>query len=264
MPPRLAKLYPAPRAVQALPPIFTLRTLGLPVGSAFGAVLCWALRWDEAAWALAGVCAVTLMQLLAPAVRRRSLSGEGWVSEVLFAAPFVLFFVPYAVWCVLFPPSFRPDVLGIVAAVVIAFGVRLTELSKIRLGFDREMLELMPPLRRSTLALRSYQTVAAAVGQEVFYRGSLFVLLGPAMGWGVVPVSVAFFVAEHWSNRWAAAMFTPAYLLRITVLAIGLGIVAHVSGSVIPAVVGHVAYNLVPIAQGIRHRRVNPFRPGDL
>ena len=259
MPPRLATLYPAPRTGRALPPIFTLRTLGLPVGAGLGAVLCWALGWSGPAWALGGVSAVAFMQLLAPAIRQRSLTGDGWLSEVGFAAPFLLFFVPYVVWCVMFPPSFRPAPVWILVAIAVAVALRLTELSQLRLGFDRELLELMPPLRRSTLLLRSYQSIAAAVGQELFYRGALYVLLVPILGWGVVPVSAALFVGEHWSNRWAAAMFTSAYLVRIGVLALGLGVVAYAAGSVVPAIVGHVTYNLVPVLQGLQHRRVNPY-----
>ncbi|GAA1753486.1 CPBP family intramembrane glutamic endopeptidase [Luedemannella helvata] len=261
MPPRLSKLYPAPRTGTELPPIFTLRTLGLPVGSALGASLCAVLGWSGPAWALAGVSAVTFVQLLAPAIRQRSLSGDGWLAEVGFAAPFLLFFAPYVAWCVMFPPSFRPAPVWIVVAIAGAVALRLTELSRLRLGFDRELLELMPPLRRSTLLLRSYQTMAAAVGQELFYRGALFVLLAPVLGWGVVPVSAALFVGEHWSNRWAATMFTTPYLVRISALALGLGVIAYASGSVVPAIVGHVAYNLAPVMQGLRHRRVNPYIP---
>ncbi|WP_329239190.1 CPBP family intramembrane metalloprotease [Actinoallomurus sp. NBC_01490] len=203
--------------------------------------------------------AVTFMQLLAPAIRRLSMTGDNWVAEVQFAAPFLLFFLPYIVWCVMFPPSLKPALVGIVVAVGIAVGVRLTEFSRLRLGFDRGMLELMPPLRRSTLLLRSYQSIAAAIGQELFYRGVIFVLLAPVLNWGVVPVSAALFVAEHRSNRWAATIFTTGYLARISVLSIGLAVVAYVADSVIPAVAGHLAYNLVPVLQGLWHRRVNPY-----
>lgn len=265
MAPRLASHYPAPRTTGSLPPIFTVRTLGLPLAAGVGATACWATAWHDAGWAFAGVSAVALMQLVAPAVRQRSLTGRGWWAEVQFAAPFVLFFAPYVLWAALFPPSFALEPLWSVVALAVAAGVRLTELSRLRLGFDRQMLELMPPLRQSTLALRAYQTLAAAIMQELFYRGALFVLLAPTLKWGVVPVCAALFVAEHWSNRWAAAVFTRAYMMRIAILATGLGVVAYASDSVVPAIVGHIAYNLVTVFQGARHRLVNPWTPaGDV
>ncbi|GAB2959295.1 CPBP family intramembrane glutamic endopeptidase [Nonomuraea fastidiosa] len=262
MPPRLAQIYPPPRTKTAPPPIFTPRTVALPAAVTLGALACWAVDAPDFAVMLAAVATVWAMQLIAPAVRRRSLSMAGWASEVLFAAPFVLFFLPYVAWTAIVRPAFAWDWAGAVLAVVVAAAVYASDWRRLRLGFDRELLELMAPLRLSTAALRSYQLLAAAIGQELFYRGVLFAFLVPVVGWWAVPVSTVLFVVEHLGNRWAGTVINVAYVVRITVLSTLLASIAYVTGSLWAAVLGHVTYNLFPVAQIVWHYRTNPYRGG--
>jgi hypothetical protein len=260
MPPRLAAIYPAPRAAVPPPPIFTLRTVALPAAASVGAVLSWLGQRHDVAAALAAAASVLAMQLIAPWIRRRSLAMAGVAAEVLFAAPFLLFFLPYLVWTVVTPPPLAWSWSGAGAAVVVGVAVHLSDWRRVRLGFDRGLLELMPPLRSSTAALRGYQILAAAIGQELFYRGVILVLLGPTLGWWAVPASATLFVLEHLGNRWASAVFDPFYVARISVLSAVLSTISYATGSVWAALAGHLAYNLFPVAQLAWHRHVNPHQ----
>lgn len=260
MPPRLARVYPPPRPTPVPPPIFTVRTVVLPTVVTLGAIGFWVARVPEVATVLAAVATVWAMQLIAPAIRRRSLSMEGWASEGLFAAPFVLFFLPYVAWAVLARPPLAWDWTGAVLALVAAGSVYASNWRQLRLGFDRELLEIMPPLHFTTAALRSYQLLAAAVGQELFYRGVVFEFLRPTIGWGVVVVSTVLFVVEHLGNRWAGAVLDIAYVVRITILSTILATIMFMTGSLWAALLGHVIYNLFPAAQVAWRYRVNPYR----
>jgi len=254
MPPKLAVLYPAPRSRGAPPPIFTRRNLALPlaaVGFAFG---LWILGEEDLGTGCAAVASAWVAQLVAPAIRRRSLRMSGWVAELLFAAPFVLFFLPYVAWTVAVRPPFQWSWVGVVLAVVVGAAAQATDWRRLAPGFDRVLLGLMPPMRLVTVVLRSYQTLAAAIGQELLYRGVLYTLMAPTLGWTVVPVSTALFVLEHMGNRWAATLFSRAYLLRVGGLSLALATVAYATGSLWAAVLGHIAFNLVPVAQlGFRY-----------
>jgi hypothetical protein len=249
MPPKLAKLYPAPRSQGAPPPIFTKRNLAPPLAMAAAAAACWSTGERDAGIACAAVATVYATQLIAPAIRRRSLQMHGWAAEVGFASPFVLFFLPYVAWSLAVRPTFGWSWAGVALAILAGAAVHATDLRQLRLGFDRTILELMPALRGATALLRAYQTLGAAIGQELFYRGVLHALLTPTLGWAVVPVSTLLFVVEHAGNRWASTVFDLAYLLRIGALSAALGVIVYTTGSLWAALVGHVGFNLVPIAQ---------------
>lgn len=260
MTPRLAVLYPAPRASAAPPAIFTARTVALPVAASLAALALGLVHAWSGCIALAATATVWIMQLVAPSIRRWSLSMGGWVAEILFAAPFVLFFLPYVVWTAVVRPPFHLSWVGVAVAVAVAVVVYASDWTRLRPGFDRELLELLPPLRLITAALRGYQLLAAAIGQELFYRGVIIWLLAPALGWGVVPVSAALFVLEHVGNRWASAVFDRAYLCRIAALSAVLAAIAYATGSLWAAVLGHVVYNMFPVAQLAWRYRANPYR----
>ncbi|AQZ62467.1 unnamed protein product [[Actinomadura] parvosata subsp. kistnae] len=263
MPPRLARVYPPPRTTSAPPPIFTMRTVALPAAVTLGAIVFWVAQMPAAATVLAAVATVWAMQLIAPAVRRRSLSMDGWASELLFASPFVLFFLPYVAWTVAARPPLTWDWAGAALAVTTAVAVYASNWRQLRVGFDREFLEIMPPLHLTTAALRSYQLQAAAIGQELFYRGVVFEFLRPTIGWAVIVVSTVLFVVEHLGNRWAGAVLDRAYVVRITVLSTALATIMFVTGSLWAALLGHVVYNLFPVAQVAWRYHVNPYRRGE-
>lgn len=249
MPPNLALLYPAPRSRGAPPPIFTRRNLALPLAASGAAVGFWIFGPQDLGTGCAAVATAWVAQLVAPAIRRRSLRMSGWLAEVLFAAPFVLFFLPYVAWTVAVRPPFRWSWAGVVLAVLVGAAAQATDWRRLAPGFDRVLLSLMPPLRPVTVVLRSYQTLAAAIGQELLYRGVLYTLMAPTLGWTVVPVSTALFVLEHMGNRWASTMFSPAYFLRIAGLSLALATVAYATDSLWAAILGHVAFNLFPVTQ---------------
>lgn len=260
MAPKLAQVYPAPKAREGAPPILTRRTVAPAAVLLAASVACWAGGARALAEALLAVSTVLVMQVVAPAVRRQSLHRTGPIAELLFAAPFVLFFLPYVAWVLLIRPPLPWSATGALVAIAVGVTGQLVVRRHWAASFDAETIGLLAPLRLPTALLQSYQTLVSAVTQELFYRGALFVLLTPVLSWATVPVSAALFVLEHVANRWAASQRDIRYFARIFALAVGLGAVAYVTGSALPAVLGHVAFNSVNVLQVAYRYRVNPYR----
>jgi hypothetical protein len=244
---RFATARPGLLASRAAPPLFSTRTVGVPVALACGSVVAFGVGGVSLGLALLATGTVSVMQLAAPWVRQHSRGG-GVAAVILYLAPYVLFFVPYLLWTLAFPPPWRWNGAGSAAAVSLALGCHLLDLRSWRVLLHPGLMRLMPPVNALTVLAENYQFLASAVFQELFYRGALFVILLPALGGPLtVALTSALFTLEHYGNRWGAVARGKRYYPRIALLAAALGSIAWLTGSPVCALIGHVMFNLVPM-----------------
>jgi hypothetical protein len=270
----------------ALPAIISVRTAGpLVVAALLGAVLVGAGTGAGGARA-AGVAllawsTVLLAQLCGPLLREASKQAAGRWRAVLFNLPFALFFLPALVWALVTRPAFDGPVagaglggaglggaaagsaarlaVGLVAGVLFGLAMQATAWKQWRLGFDRDLLELLPPVSPALLITQGWMLAGSAVFQELFYRGALVTILS---GWSppvIVAAGTLAFVLEHTSNRWSTRANTGRYYLRLTILSVGLGFLA-VEVSLAAALAAHLAFNAVPAANLLMRWRSRPAR----
>lgn len=245
------------RTDAALPPIFSVRTTGpLAVAAAAGAVLLAVPPARPAGVALLAWASVLLPQQVGPLLREASKRTHGRSSAMLFNLPFALFFLPALVWTVAVRPDPGAASALVVLGVVFGLAMQALDWKQWRLGFDRDLLELLPPVPTSLLVTQTWMLAGSAVFQELFYRGVLPAVLGGANLALVVAASTLAFVLEHTSNRWGKRAHGRVYYVRLTVLSVGLGLLAA-EVSLVAALAAHLAFNAVPWAQLLLRRRVH-------
>ncbi|MFB7260579.1 CPBP family intramembrane glutamic endopeptidase [Streptomyces nojiriensis] len=247
---RIADLHPGRLAGSAPPPLFTARTIGVPLGLACTGAASAALGAPALAVALVATATVCAMHILAPWVRTQSRRTGGAIADALYLAPYVLFFLPYVLWALAVPPAWGWHAWGAVAALLCGLAFQGVDAKSWRTLFTPDIMRLMPATRPLSAALESYQLMASAFCQELFYRGVLFVVLVPEIGaWPTVVVTSLLFTLEHFGNRWGTTAHAKGYYLRITLFAGALGALAAVTGSWLVALLGHLVFNLVPAVQ---------------
>lgn len=243
-----------------LPAIISVRTTGpLLVSALLGLALVAPRETHTAGLALLAWSTVLLAQQCGPLLREASKRVTGWRRETLFNLPFALFFVPMLAWALVTRPGFGGPAAGLAVGAAFGFAMQATEWKQWRLGFDRDLLELLPPVASLQVLVQTWMLAGSAVFQELFYRGALPALLS---GWPavvIVAASTVAFVGEHVCNRWAARTHGRRYYLRLAVLSVGLGLLAA-EVSLAAAVAAHLAFNAVPWASLLMRWRVNPAR----
>lgn len=244
----------------ALPAIISVRTTGPLVASAvLGLALVAPRETHAAGLALLAWSTVLLTQQCGPVLREASKRVTGWWREFLFNLPFALFFVPALVWALVTRPGFGGPAAGLAAGVAFGLAMQVTEWKQWRLGFDRDLLELLPPVGPVQVLVQTWMLAGSAIFQELFYRGVLPKVLP---GWPtvvIVAASTLAFVMEHACNRWATRTHSRRYYLRLAVLSVGLGFLAA-EVSLAAAVAAHLAFNAVPWANLFMRWRANPAR----
>lgn len=262
----------------ALPAIISARTAGpLLAAAMLGAALVPAGAARAAGVALLAWSTVLLAQLCGPLLREASKRATGRRRAVLFNLPFALFFLPALVWTLITRPAFSPalgsafwrvigpglgSVLGgpvLLIGVLFGLAMQATAWRQWRLGFDRDLLELLPPVSLMLLGTQTWMLAGSAVFQELLYRGALVVILS---GWPVPVIVVAStlaFLVEHTSNRWSARDHSWRYYLQLTILSVGLGFLAA-EVSLTAAIAAHLAFNAVPWASLLARWRARPIR----
>jgi membrane protease YdiL (CAAX protease family) len=79
--------------------------------------------------------------------------------------------------------------------------------------------------------------ILAPVAEELFFRGWLFTALRPRFGFiPVLVVVTALFAAFHWNRR---------HMILVLPLAVALGVIRELTGSIKPTIALHAAYNFV-------------------
>lgn len=91
----------------------------------------------------------------------------------------------------------------------------------------------------------------SGIAQEYLYRGLLLLGLAPLIGWWALPVSAALFVLEHVVQGLGGHFYDPRDIAAQAALSLGLGTLVLLTGSILPAVVGHTVYNLPGVVQVI-------------
>jgi hypothetical protein len=242
------------------PAIISVRTTGpLAVSAVLGAALVATREAHAAGLALLAWFTVLLAQQCGPVLREASKRATGRWRAVLFNLPFGLFFLPTLAWALVTRPAFAGPAAGLALGVGFGLAMQATDWKQWRLGFDRDLLELLPPVGPVLLLVQTWMLAGSAVFQELFYRGALAAILS---GWtpaGVVVASTLAFLLEHTSNRWGTRAHGRRYYLRLTVLSLGLGFLA-VEVSLAAAVAAHLAFNAVPWANLFMRWRANPAR----
>jgi hypothetical protein len=248
------------RTDAALPAIISARTTGpLAVSAVLGAALMATREAHAAGLALLAWSTVLLAQQCGPLLREASKRATGRWRAALFNLPFALFFLPALVWVLVTRPAFGGPAAGLAVGVTFGLVMQATEWKQWRLGFDRDLLELLPPVGPVLLLTQTWMLAGSAVFQELFYRGVLATILS---GWNpatIIAASTLAFVFEHTSNRWATRAHSWRYYLRLTVLSVGLGFLAT-EVSLAAAVAAHLAFNAVPWASLFMRWRANPAR----
>jgi membrane protease YdiL (CAAX protease family) len=91
----------------------------------------------------------------------------------------------------------------------------------------------------------------SGIAQEYLYRGLLLLGLAQLIGWWALPVSAALFVLEHLVQGLGGHHYDPRDIAAQVALSLGLGALALLTGSILPAVIGHTVYNLPGVIQVI-------------
>lgn len=245
---RLIDIYTPQDRRLPLPPIIaphsllmTMATLGTAViGYRISPLLALGFLW---------VTLVLLAQWISPAIRSLAVLLPSFVSNLIFLLPLLLFFLPHFLSTISFPPPSHWSSWGALAALSFAAFLHCWNLPLIRKMFNREYCQGLPTLPLITVSLRTYQGVVSSIAQEIFYRGSLFTLFEPTLHWLVIPLCASLFTGEHYANRWGKTLFNKKDYGRFFFLGIGMGIVVYTTDSVMAAILGHLFYNSIGVAQ---------------
>ena len=104
----------------------------------------------------------------------------------------------------------------------------------------------------------------SGVAQEYLYRGLLLLGMSAFIGWWALPVAAALFVLEHLVQGLGGHYYDPRDIAAQAALSLGLGTLVLLSGSILPAVVGHTVYNLPGVIQvvirAVAHRSDRSLR----
>jgi hypothetical protein len=130
---------------------------------------------------------------------------------------------------------------GWLAGLAVGGGLVATQWTETRRWLQPAYLRIFPPL---TPVDRARDLIHYSVGggcQEYLYRHALIVGFAPLLGWGVVPLSAALFVAEHLVQ--GGASWDRKDVAMHTVLGLSLALLVQAGGGWLPAVLAHTLYN---------------------
>jgi membrane protease YdiL (CAAX protease family) len=187
--------------------------------------------------------------------------GRGLVLRLLIRI--VPFLLPLLV---LTPPSLDRPVLSLIVAAGLAVPALASQHHEIRRGFSGPMLALLGPVAPADKRYLVALPLVSAVAQEVLYRYAVLATV-EALAGGLTAVVVAalLFVAEHVLPARARSRWTRKDIAVHVYLSVAGGVAALSTGSVLPALALHLAYNL-PLALQSAARAtddtpVQPARP---
>lgn len=149
-------------------------------------------------------------------------------------------------------------VAGAVLAVVPAFAA---ELPTLRLMLSAQIIRVLPVQGWEEAAREAWSTALGGAAQEWFYRGAALTVLTTVVGAGwAVGLSAAAFVLEHRLHLGARIRWDRHDYVVHGYLGTVFGALTAVTGSVLPAIVGHTLYNFPQLIQ--LARRIVGNRPG--
>lgn len=172
-------------------------------------------------------------------VPRMALYTEGVVVQTLLLA--VSYGVATATGVTLFRPP-RLEAAGVVAgAVLLAAALAAAWIGwRFARGASRRRLEMLIPATRTEKLAWIGISLAAAVGEEVAFRGVLPVLLRRMTGsfWAAIAISVAAFALSHLLQGWSGAAFVGIFALAFHGLVL-------LTGGLWVAIAVHFLYDVV-------------------
>ncbi|WP_168769113.1 CPBP family intramembrane glutamic endopeptidase [Yoonia maricola] len=182
-------------------------------------------------------------QIANPMIRAARYRASPRVAEFLFAVPFVGFFLPFYIGLFWVDLPLSSATWFVIAGLFAGLMIRCSEFSKVarlvRAIWGRPNNDV-PGMR---VVFHGYQTLMSAISQEVFYRGVVFAFLAGAPFAAIAVVSTILFVSEHAANRWAHHKYGVRDYLRLAALSLFWCGLTAASGSLLPALLSHVAYN---------------------
>ena len=198
--------------------------------------------------------AVFLIVMLLTSLIRKNIRGfllADLLRTLLFFIPFLLPGIYYGL------PDFTVNLGDNFIAYIIAITGSVIGLSihfkEIKPYFNKDLYYLFPPLPLKWFLITEFSLVGSAIFEEIFYRAFIpksSILIE-------IIISVFLFTIAHFIQEPTRVEFTKKDYITLVIISIFWYLSFNISGSILPAIIGHLIYNSPKIITTIIHFNVS-------